>query len=229
MKRKGFLLAVVALAVVLFVGVILTFGNLLTGKEDVSNAMGSQKEGNDNVTDAIEQPSDVQATSTETAADKETSAANICPFTGLPIGSGAGGMGRYFAGTMHDTMAEKFGMTAAELRAERFAGKSIAEIAEERGIDLDELKAAAIKTKVELLEELEEEGVVTKEQRNYMEQNMESRMETMMERNNVGPANGQGPRMRQSNSNCPMWNGNFDNQQFRQGGKGLGNGNRFVN
>lgn len=229
MKKKGFMLAAVALAGVLFLGVILTFGNLFSGKENVSNAAGSQKDVNDNVAKVVEKTSDVQgADSEQLAADERANVNNICPITGLPIGSGAGGMGRYLAGSMHDTVAKELGMTADELRIERWDGKSIAEIAEERGIDLEELKAAALNTRVELLQELEEEGIVTEEQKNYMEQNMERRMETQMERNIVGPGNGQGPRMRQGNGNCLMWNRDFDNQPFRQGGKGPGNG-RFAN
>lgn len=229
MKKKKFMLAAVALAGVLFLGVILTFGNLLSGKEDVQKSTGSQQDVNNNVATAVEEtPDDQETESTETAVDKETSADIICPFTGLPVGSGAGGMGRYFAGAMHNTIAEELGMTAEELRAERLAGKSIAEIAQERGIDFEGLKAVVIEARTGLLEELVKDGIVTEEQKNYMEQNMKSRMETMMERNNVGPINGQGLRMRQSNGNCPMWDGDFDNQQFRQGGKGLGNG-RFAN
>lgn len=230
MEKKGFLLAAVALAGVLFLGVILTFGNLLAGKEDVQKSAGSQQSVSVHAATAVEEMSNAQAAvSEELSLDEEVSINNICPITGLPIGSGAGGMGRHFTGMMHNTIAEELGMTVDELRTERLAGKSVAEMAEQRGVDFEDLKVAVIEARTELLEELEEDGIVTEEQKKYMEQNAERRMETMMERNTVGPVNGQGPRMRQGNGNCPRWSDDFDNQQFRHGGKGFGHANRFTN
>lgn len=230
MKKKRFVLASVAFAGILFLGVILAFGKPLSGKEDISRAAGSQMEVNDNVAAIVKDASDVRTTeAVELAVEGEVTVDNVCPITGLPIGSGAGGMGRYLAGTMHDIIAEELGMTADELRVERLAGRSIAEIAEERGIDFEELKATVIEARAELLEKLGEDGVITEGQKNYMEQNMERRMETMMERNTVGPANGQGKKMRQGNDNCPLWGADGSNQPFRQGGNGFGHGNRFAN
>ena len=54
------------------------------------------------------------------------------------MGKGAG-MGQLFAGTMPNIIAETLGMTVDELQVARAGGKSVADLAKEKGIKLDDL------------------------------------------------------------------------------------------
>lgn len=130
----------------------------------------------------------------ETAAltANEVKTAYTCPITGAEMGSGAGMMGKYFSGTMAEVIAGELGMSIDELHAARIEGKSIALLAEEKGIAVEPLMDKMMEVRKAELEQLVKDGKVTKEQMNLMLENMEVRMKTAIERKNTGPMNGRG-------------------------------------
>ncbi len=125
-----------------------------------------------------------------TVATNEDATADTCPIAGAKMGRGAGMMGRNFSGTMHDMMAIELGMTADELYTARSEGKSIAELAEEKGLDVNALNEKMIDVRKAELEQLVKDGKITEEQKNLMLENMEARMKTAIEREITGPMNG---------------------------------------
>jgi polyhydroxyalkanoate synthesis regulator phasin len=91
---------------------------------------------------------------------------------GRPGGRGGGWMGG-FKGCPpgnQEWLAEQLGMTADELQAELEAGKTIAELAEEKGVDLD---AARIEAMKERIQQAVEDGTITQEQADWMLQGLE--------------------------------------------------------
>jgi ribosomal protein S20 len=91
---------------------------------------------------------------------------------GHPGGRGGGWMGG-FRGCPRgnqEWLAEQLGMTADELQAELEAGKTIAELAEEKGVDLD---AARIEAMKERIQQAVEDGTITQEQADWMLQGLE--------------------------------------------------------
>jgi hypothetical protein len=88
-------------------------------------------------------------------------------------GLGRGGFGWAGGGwTMFDTMAEALGLTPEELFAELHAGKSLAEVAEEQGIDLDAvydaMSAARGEAMREHIQQAVEDGSLTQEQADWL-------------------------------------------------------------
>ncbi len=110
-----------------------------------------------------------------------------------PQGNGKG-MGSYFAGTSSAAAADILGMTAGELQEARLNGKSLADIAEEKGVTVDELLTGMIQVKKEQLDKMVEDGIITEEQKEFMLQNMEQQMENGIQRTETGPMNGKGIR-----------------------------------
>ena len=85
------------------------------------------------VNSPIKKMSVIQTTN-DTGTSKEESDTNNCPMTGGPMGSGGGMMGQYFGGSMALVIADTLGMTEDELQAARQEGKSLADIAAEKGV-----------------------------------------------------------------------------------------------
>ncbi|MCL6573099.1 MAG: hypothetical protein K6T88_15680, partial [Bacillus sp. (in: Bacteria)] len=56
-----------------------------------------------------------------------------CPMGVSPMGGGAGMMGQNFAGTMPSVIAKALGMTVEELQVARQEGKTVADIAADKG------------------------------------------------------------------------------------------------
>lgn len=113
-----------------------------------------------------------------------------CPMTGEQMGRGGAGMGMQFSGNMHEAVAEALGMTSDELQSARIDGKTIAELAKEKGISVDEVVAKLVATRKADLEQLKKDGKITQEQMDQMLSNMEIRMKAMVENGGVGPMNG---------------------------------------
>jgi lambda repressor-like predicted transcriptional regulator len=90
-----------------------------------------------------------------------------------------------------DAVAELLDMTQEEIQAERHAGKSLAQIAEEQGVSEETLINTILNAKKDVLAELVDEGKLTQSQADFMIQNMADRVKTMVERTGVGPAFGQ--------------------------------------
>ena len=119
--------------------------------------------------------------------------AGTCPCGGAGFGAGVGGVMRRggapeWAG-QSDVVAGFLGLTEEELHAARLEGKSLADIA---GPKKDELISAILDAKKDTLAKLVAEKKLTGEQADLMIQNMTSRIETMVNRTDVGPAFGQG-------------------------------------
>jgi polyhydroxyalkanoate synthesis regulator phasin len=90
---------------------------------------------------------------------------------GGPRGGRMGGFG--FKGCLpgnYDWLAEQLGMTSDELQAELEAGKTIAELAEEKGVDLD---AARIEAMKERIQQAVEDGTLTQEQADWLLEGLE--------------------------------------------------------
>ncbi|WP_147533431.1 DUF2680 domain-containing protein [Bacillus marasmi] len=144
-----------------------------------------------------------------------------CPMTGEEMGRGGAGMGKgmgmgmQFGGEMHETVADVLGMTVYELQAARSEGKTIADLATEKGISTDDLVAKLVEVRKANLDQLKKEGKITQEQMDRMLTNMESRMKAMIENGGgASPLNGNcGGKMGQ-NGQGGWFNKNVENQQI---------------
>jgi ribosomal protein S20 len=70
----------------------------------------------------------------------------------------------------HEWLAEQLGMTVDELQAELEAGKTIAELAEEKGVDLE---AAQIEAMKERIQQAVEDGTISQKQADWMLEGLE--------------------------------------------------------
>lgn len=86
-------------------------------------------------------------------------------------------------------------LTVEELHAQRLAGSSLAQIAQNQGISEDSLIAQLLDARKSTVAQLLTDGKITQAQADYMLANMAEHIKTMVERTNVGPApfRGQGP------------------------------------
>jgi uncharacterized membrane protein len=96
-------------------------------------------------------------------------------------GFGRGGFGWAGGGqwTVFDTAAETLGLTPEELFAELHAGKSLAEIAEAQGVDVqtvyDAMKVAQDEARQQAIQQAVEDGRLTQEQADQMIERLENR------------------------------------------------------
>lgn len=147
----------------------------------------------------------------------EDSAGYTCPMTGEEMGRGGAGMGMgmgrgmQFSDSTHSTIADALGMTTEELQTARSEGKTVAELANEKGVSVDELVTKLIEARKANLEQLKEEGKITQEQMDQMLTNMEDRMKAMIE--NGGGAGDCGAGMGQMGKGG-WFNKNVTNQQI---------------
>ena len=106
------------------------------------------------------------------------------PFGWHGGGRGWGGFGRGMFGgvrggqwTMFDTAAEALGLTPQELFAELHAGKSLDEVAEEEGVDIeavqDAMNAARGEAMRQAIEQAVEDGKMTQEQADWILEGLE--------------------------------------------------------
>ena len=89
----------------------------------------------------------------------------------------SGTSGQY--GPMHEymvgAMAEALGMTDEELDTELAAGKTMWQVAEEKGLSTEEFQQLMIEARTSALEKLVADGVITQEQANWMQSRMQGR------------------------------------------------------
>lgn len=134
----------------------------------------------------------------------------ICPMYDVAQGRDAGmGMGHYFAGAMFEVLSEKLGMSVDEIHSARYEGKSIAQLAEEKNVSVEELKAALLESRKTELEQLVTDEVITQERMDIMLEHMDVMIETVIQRENVGPIHGQRGRMQ--NHMGGRWNAQANN------------------
>lgn len=109
------------------------------------------------------------------------------PGTGMVAGQ-AQGMRRgapEWAGD-NDTAASILGLTVEQLQAERLAGKSLAQIAADKGIGEDALIAKLLEARKADVAKLVADGKITQAQADYMTTNMANQVKVMVERTTVG-------------------------------------------
>lgn len=114
---------------------------------------------------------------------------DTCPISGAAMGNW-GGMGHYFSESVNTVIADALGMTVDELQTARYEGKSVAELANEKGVNVNELVDKMIESRKTDLEQLVLDGVMTQEQMDAMLENMETTMKTDIERGTFGLMHG---------------------------------------
>jgi hypothetical protein len=96
---------------------------------------------------------------------------------GLGFGRGMFGMARGGQWTMFDTAAEVLGLTPEDLFAELHGGKSLDEVAEDQGVEMeavqDALRAARVEAMQEAIEQAVEDGRMTQEQADWLLEGLE--------------------------------------------------------
>jgi len=117
------------------------------------------------------------------------------PGTGYAPGMGAGGMTRRGApewAGQPDEVEALLNMTDEQIRAERLAGKSLAQIAADAGSSEETLIDTILDAKKADLARLVADEKLTQTQMDVMIQHMQTQVKTMVERTSVGPAFAQG-------------------------------------
>lgn len=138
---------------------------------------------------------------------------------GTGMGAGAPGMMRRGAPAwagQPEEVATLLGMTAEQIQAERLAGKSLAQIAADKGISENALISTILDAKKADLAALVADGKLTQAQADLMIEHMQAQVKTMVERTGVGPAFNQG-QQRQAQPGMH----NMMGQGYR-GGRGAG-------
>jgi hypothetical protein len=116
---------------------------------------------------------------------------------GMGMGRGQGrgngaAMGANFSMNMPDLLADALDITVDELQTAASEGKSVANLAEEKGISVEELVAKMVAARKVELEQLVEDGTISQSQMETMLANMETMIKNAVERGMVGPMNGRG-------------------------------------
>ena len=112
-----------------------------------------------------------------------------------PCGMAAGAMMRRGApgwAGQPDEVATLLDMTADEIRAERQAGRSLAQIAAAKGISEETLVETILDARKADLAQLVADGKLTQAQMDLMVERMGTQITSMVERTDVGPAFGRG-------------------------------------
>lgn len=121
-------------------------------------------------------------------------AANDTPqVTNNGVGLAIGRMGT----SMIDSISKFLGLTSDEVRTERQSGKSLTDIASDKGVSKDKLLDQMLKERKVQLDALVKDGKLTQEQADQYLAQMKERMGTMVDRTETGrpdfaPGRGQG-------------------------------------
>ena len=114
---------------------------------------------------------------------------------GRGFGMERGGMGRGgFAGgnTEMDAAAAKLGMTTLDLMTELRAGKSLADVAKEKGVDAGELKTAIITAVTTQIDQAVTAGKLTQAQADQLKSKLDSQIDLTRSFQNGGRFKGHG-------------------------------------
>ena len=89
---------------------------------------------------------------------------------------GRGGFDRFGGDrwTMFDTMADALGLTPEGLFTELHAGKSLSEVAEAKGVDMEALRDAMQAARIEAIQQAVEDGTLTQEQADRLLERLEN-------------------------------------------------------
>lgn len=153
------------------------------------------------------------------AQEPEEPGEGVCPFGETCDGSGGSfGMGGFgYRGTMPGLLAEELGMTLDELSAALADGKTVAEIAAEQRISLEDLVAALISDRAEYISQAVADGDLTQEQADSMLAEMTEHLTWRLENAGFGGYGG----------GCGMRGGGWDLQgggRGYRGGRGMHGG-----
>jgi hypothetical protein len=109
----------------------------------------------------------------------------------VPRNGGDNGFGRGGV-TTSDAVASLLGMTEEQIREQRQAGKSLMQIASEKGISEDALIKAILTEREAALQERVKTGTLTQEQANLMLENMNKNIQEAINRTATGPSENRG-------------------------------------
>jgi hypothetical protein len=124
-------------------------------------------------------------------SDPATGVQAVTPPCGAEVGSMPRRGAPEWAGDQ-EAVAKLLGMTEEAIQTERLAGKSLAQIAAAKYVSEDALVNAMLSARKDALAKLVADDKLTQAQADLMVENMTSRVKTMVERSDVGPAFGQG-------------------------------------
>ncbi|GAB5603490.1 hypothetical protein FJNA_20160 [Thermus sp. FJN-A] len=108
---------------------------------------------------------------------------------GLGAGTPQAGVAAGLAGTLHDEVAALLGVTPEELIALHQQGKTLAQIAQELGVDLGKLEAQLVEVRNAAIDEAVKAGSLTQAQAALMKTRTQAVVRAMLQRE-VGPAAG---------------------------------------
>lgn len=117
------------------------------------------------------------------------------PQANCPLGpqGGAGlGMGWRWGGSMLQTWADALGMKVEDVTAAVRAGKTIADLAKEKGVALESLVAKALEARKTVVQQAVEDGRLTQAQANAMLEQMQERMTENLQNGTCTPGAGCG-------------------------------------
>jgi hypothetical protein len=147
------------------------------------------------------------------------------PF-GPRAGQGPAGLGGPAWGGQStlDAVSQLLGLTPEQIHEQRLAGKSLLQIAQEKGVSKEALVNAILAAKKAALDSLVSAGKLTQAQADAMYAHMQTQVPNAVERTSVGPANGRG-----NTGNCPGLNSGQQNPGtgMRPGSRGGRFGGRF--
>jgi len=105
-----------------------------------------------------------------------------------PCGIGMGTAVRDAGIRLVDILADLTGLSTTEIAAERAEGASIADVAEANGVAADEVLAAALAARAELLDGLVADGTITQDQADLMYEQMTDRLSERITSTTIGRA-----------------------------------------
>ncbi len=95
-------------------------------------------------------------------------------FGGRGVMSGGYGLMAPYQDVMHTAIAEALGLTVEEFNAALAEGKTLWQIAEEQGVSLEEVTAAKLEARADVLAQMVADGVITQEQADWMLSRMQA-------------------------------------------------------
>lgn len=120
-------------------------------------------------------------------------------------------MGWRWGGDKLQTWADALGMKVEDVTAALRDGKTMADLAAERGIEVEDLVAKAVAARKAVVQEAVEAGRLTQEQADAMLEQMQERMTENLQNGTCAPGTGHG-----------RWGTDAQPQDGRQGGRGRG-------
>ena len=117
------------------------------------------------------------------------------PPSSTPQGGWGGAWGRicHGAGVVSDAVTELLGMTSEQIYAERSAGKTLAEIAEDQGVSEQQVIDAMVAAQKEAIDQAVEDGRMTQAQADWMLAKVKATAPLSLS-NPFGPRGGHGGR-----------------------------------